>query len=130
MRRTIADVAVQDEKRRVERVLDAINVVGITNPQHVPAIRKKSCRHIFRERDIRVPFDGDVVVVPDPAKIVETEMSGQCAPRRRTNRAISCPCSGEICMPANVGTLLKFTDRDNPWPAPSPGWHRVRKYHR
>ena len=46
-------------------MLDAVNVVGIASAQDVPAVREKPCGHIFGEGEVGVPFDGDVIVVPD-----------------------------------------------------------------
>ena len=37
----------------------------------------KARRHVLGERDARVAFDGDVVVVINPAQVVEAEMPGQ-----------------------------------------------------
>ena len=67
----------------LERVLDAIDVVGVADPQDVPAVTEEPGRDVLREGDARVPFDGDVVVVVDPAEVVEAEVAGQ---RRRFRR--------------------------------------------
>jgi hypothetical protein len=88
VRRAVADVAVQNDESRtplrvvkdVQGVLDAINVVGIAHAQNVPAITQKSGRDVLRKGDACVAFDGDVVVVIDPAEIVQGEMARQ---RRR-----------------------------------------------
>ena len=85
VRRAIADVAVQDDQSRPalgltenrKRILDPLDVVGIADPQHVPLVGKKARRDVLGEGDVRVAFDGDVVVVVDPAQVVETEMPGQ-----------------------------------------------------
>src|SRR3984893_14314886 len=85
MRRAVADVAVQNDENRtplrvvkdVQSVLDAINVVGIAHAQNVPAITQKSGRDVLRKGDACVAFDGDVVVVIDPAEIVQGEMARQ-----------------------------------------------------
>ena len=60
-----------------ERLFDAVNVIGIADAQHVPAVSEKARGHVFGECDVRVPFDGDVIVVPNPAEIIETEMTGE-----------------------------------------------------
>ena len=60
-----------------ERVLDPLEVVGVADPQHVPAIAEKARRDVLGEGEARVAFDGDVVVVVDPAQVVEAEMPGQ-----------------------------------------------------
>ena len=85
VRRAVADVAVEDDQGRPalglpedrERILDALEVVGIADPQHVPVIAEKAGRDILGEGDARVALDGDVVVVVDPAEVVEAEMPGQ-----------------------------------------------------
>src|SRR5262249_38145630 len=85
VRRAIADVAVQNDQRGStfglaedgKRILDALEVVGITNPQDVPVIAEESRRDVLGEGDTRFAFDGDVVVVIDPAEVVEAEMAGQ-----------------------------------------------------
>src|SRR5262249_56956074 len=78
-------MAVQDDECRpafrllenFERLFDSANVIGIANAQNVPAVSEKTRGHVFSECYIRVPFDADVVVVPDPAEIIEAEMSGE-----------------------------------------------------
>ncbi len=83
--RTVADVAVQDDKGRtalrlpedLQSVLDSIDVVGIADPQDIPAISQKPGRDILREGDARVSLDGDVVVVVDPAEVIQAEMAGE-----------------------------------------------------
>ena len=57
-----------------------LDVVGVADPQHVPAVADEARGHVLGEGDARVAFDGDVVVVVDPAEVVEAEMAGQ---RRR-----------------------------------------------
>ena len=61
----------------VEGVLDTLDIVGIADPQDVPAISQKSRLNVFGKSDPRVPFDRDVVVVVDPAKIVEAQVTRQ-----------------------------------------------------
>ena len=58
-------------------VLNAINVVGIANAQDVPTVGEEPRGDILRKGDARVALDGDVIVVPDPAEVVEAEMTGQ-----------------------------------------------------
>src|SRR2546425_7467870 len=67
----------------LEGVLDATGIVGIADPQNVPSVSQEPGRYVFREGDARVAFDGDVIVVVDPAEIVEAQMGGQ---RRRFGR--------------------------------------------
>jgi len=85
MWRTVADVAVQDEEGRAARrlakhlqgLIDSINVVSVADPQNVPTVTQESGRDVLREGDSRIPFDGDVVVVVDPAEIVQAKMARQ-----------------------------------------------------
>src|SRR4029077_8529115 len=60
-----------------ERLFDSVNVVGIADAQNVPAVSEKTRGHVFGECDVRVPFDADVIVVPDPAEIIQTEVTGE-----------------------------------------------------
>src|SRR4030095_14622109 len=66
-----------------ERLFDTIDIVRISDSYHVPPIREEASRDILSERDTCVSFDGDVIVVVDPAQIVETKMTSQ---RRRLGR--------------------------------------------
>jgi len=78
-------MAVQDDQRRPafglpeygERLFDALEVVGVADPQHVPVIAEEPRRDILGESNARAALDGDVVVVVDPAEIVDAEMAGQ-----------------------------------------------------
>src|SRR5262249_27891496 len=63
-----------------ERLLDAIEVVGVAHAQDVPAVSEESRGDVFREGETRLAFDRDVVVVVDPAQVIEGEVTGQ---RRR-----------------------------------------------
>src|SRR5258708_31833622 len=62
-----------------QRVLDAIQIVGIPYAKDVPSIRQKSPCHIFGEGDIGFALDGDVIVVVDPAEVIELQV-----PRKRS----------------------------------------------
>ena len=91
VRGTVADVAVENDEGRaalrlpedLKGVLDAIDVVGVADPQNVPPVTQEPGRDVLREGDARVPLDGDVVVVVDPAEVVEAQVAGQ---RRRFRR--------------------------------------------
>src|SRR5262249_4458555 len=82
MRGTVADVTVQNNKggpffgltEDVEGMLNTLDVVSVADTQHIPSVGKKSCLNVFGEGDARGALDGDVVVVVDPAKVVEPEM--------------------------------------------------------
>src|SRR4030095_11873351 len=60
-----------------ERLFDSGNVIGIADSNNVPAVGEKARGHVFGECDVRVPFDADVIVVPNPAEIIQTEMTGE-----------------------------------------------------
>ena len=85
MRRAIADVAVQNDEGRailgfvkhVERVLDAIDVIGVAHAQNIPAITEKAGRDVLGKGDARIAFDGDVIVVVNPAEVIERQMAGE-----------------------------------------------------
>src|SRR5881296_995491 len=61
-------------------MLDAVDIVRIADSQHIPPISEKASSDILSEGDARVAFDRDVVVVPNPAEIVESQVGGE---RRR-----------------------------------------------
>ena len=81
--RAVADVAVEDQERRaplrlpedLERVLDPLDVVRVAHPEDVPPVGEKARRDVLGERDPRRPLDRDVVVVVDPAEVVEAEVA-------------------------------------------------------
>src|SRR5262245_40202253 len=85
VRGTVPDMAVQNDERRtalrlsedLQRLLNALTIVCVADPQDVPAIGQEASRNILGECQARTPFDRDVVVVVDPAEIVEAEMTGQ-----------------------------------------------------
>ena len=85
VRRTVADVTVQHNERRaflglsedVEGVLDALDVVGVADAQDVPPVGQKSRLDVLSKSNPRAPLDGDVVVVVDPAKIIEPQVTRQ-----------------------------------------------------
>src|SRR5262249_8008465 len=82
MRGTVADVTVQNNKRGpffgltddAQRMLNKLEVVSHADTHHIPSVGKKSWLNVFGEGDARAALDGDVVVVVDPAKVVEPEM--------------------------------------------------------
>ena len=88
VRRAVSDVAVQNDERgtlfrlpeSVQRVLDTIEVVGIADSQNVPSVCKESCSDILRECQTCVSLDRDVVVVVNPAKVIQAQVPRQ---RRR-----------------------------------------------
>jgi hypothetical protein len=64
-------------------MLDALDVVGIADPQDVPVVGQKTGGDVLRERDLGIALDGDMVVVPDPAKVIEAKMTCQRGRFRR-----------------------------------------------
>src|SRR5262245_29886630 len=81
----VADVAIEDDERRpalrlpeeAEGSLDTIEIVGVTDTQDVPAVPEEAGRDVLGEREAGLPFDRDVVVVVDPAEVVEAEVTGE-----------------------------------------------------
>ena len=80
-----ADVAVDDNQRwfvggvaeNIERLCHCHGVIGIGDMLDIPAITFETCADIFAECQAGVAFDGDVIVIVDPAKIGQLMMSGQ-----------------------------------------------------
>src|SRR5262245_5932724 len=78
-------MAVEDDESRatgglseyVERLLDALEIVGIAYAQNVPPVRHEACGHVLCKGQPRVTFDGAVIVVVDPAEVIESQMRGQ-----------------------------------------------------
>src|SRR6267378_1633379 len=58
-------------------MLDAVDIVRVADSQHIPPISEKASSDILSKGDARVAFDRDVVVVPNPAEIVESQMGGE-----------------------------------------------------
>src|SRR6266566_1051080 len=58
-------------------MLDAVHIVRVADSQHVPPIGEKASSDILCKSHARVAFDCDVVVVPNPAEVVESQMSGE-----------------------------------------------------
>jgi len=83
--RAVADVTVEDDERGTplrlpedaERVFDAVEVIGVAHAQDIPAVSHESGGDVLREGEARLPLDRDVVVVVDPAHVVEAEMTGE-----------------------------------------------------
>src|SRR5215472_12435130 len=81
--------------KNIERMVDTIDVVRIANPQDVPTIGEEPGCNIFGERNTRIAFDRDVIVVVNPAQIIEPEMSGQgCSLRCNTLHQATIPTDG------------------------------------
>src|ERR1700756_1270849 len=78
-------MAVQHDKCRtplglskyLECPFDPLDVIRVADPQDIPSIGNESRLHVFRKCNARIALDGDVVVVVNPAEIVEAEMSSK-----------------------------------------------------
>ena len=87
VRRAVADVTVQNDEggavlglaENVEGVLDALDVVGVADAQDVPSVSQESGLNVLGKGDARASLDGDVVVVVDPAKIIEPQVAASDA---------------------------------------------------
>src|SRR4029077_11509915 len=85
VRWAVTDMGVQDEEfwatlglvKDIQRLLDALDVIGIAYAQNVPPVAEEAGGDVLGEGDARVSFDGDVVVVVDPAEVIEGEMAGE-----------------------------------------------------
>src|SRR5262249_45643947 len=52
-------------------------VVGVADAGDVPAVADEAGGHVVAEGQFRVPLDGDVVVVVDPAEVGELQVAGE-----------------------------------------------------
>src|SRR5262249_23606217 len=85
VRRAVTDMAGQNGEGRgtlgpvkdVERLLDPLDVIGVADAQNIPPVAEEAGGDVLGEGDARVAFDGDVVVVVDPAEVIEGEVAGQ-----------------------------------------------------
>src|SRR5262249_11846104 len=85
VRRAIADVAVEDDEGRaalrlpkhIECLLDSLDVVGVAHAQNVPAVTEEPGGDVFGKGDAGVASDRAMVVVVNPAEIIEGEMAGK-----------------------------------------------------
>src|SRR5215510_3048184 len=55
-------------------MFDAVDIVRVADAQHVPPISEEAGSNILCKGYARVPFDRDVIVVPNPAEVVESQM--------------------------------------------------------
>ena len=82
---TVADVAVQDDERRPAlRLLEdcrgrarCARCRWRRRPARRSSRKPEPRRDVLREGDARVPLDRDVVVVVDPAEVVQAQVTGQ-----------------------------------------------------
>jgi hypothetical protein len=60
-----------------EGALDEIYVVRVADAQHIPAVAHEPRRDVLGEGDLGAALDGDVVVIVDPAEVVEAQVAGE-----------------------------------------------------
>ena len=85
VRRAIADVAVDNDERGpvgaiekgFERVMQKLQIIGVTHAGDVPAVAGKAHSDIFSEGEVGFAFNGDAVVVVNPAQVAEPKMPGE-----------------------------------------------------
>ena len=83
--RAVSDMAIDDDQGRavvsifehLKSALKHLQIVGVADPRDVPAVPDETRRHVIAVRQSRVSLDGDVVVVVDPTKIAELQVTGQ-----------------------------------------------------
>ena len=76
--RSSSNVRINDNERRavlhvlgrLERVTEAIEIVGIHDTNGSPSIRDKVSGHVLGEGPVGVTLDGDLVVVVHPDEVV------------------------------------------------------------
>src|SRR5260370_31393816 len=93
----------------LEGVLDAIDIVGIANPQNIPSITQEPSRHVLREGDTSIAFDSDVIVVVHPAEVVEPQMGGNRSRFRRNalhHAAVSAHCIDVVIEDFEPGLVV------------------------
>src|SRR5438876_1092432 len=81
----IADMAIDDDERRsicggLERLKSScqhLQIIRVANARNVPTIGDEACCHIICKGQGSISFDGDMVVVIDPAKVRELQVTGQ-----------------------------------------------------
>ena len=86
VRRTVADMALDDDQRRRQRSLEGFErlaqppgVVGVADVLDIPAIGAKPRRHIVAEGEFGMALDRHLIGIVDPAEVAEHEM-----PRERS----------------------------------------------
>src|ERR1700733_13548211 len=85
VRCAVANMAFDNNERRcilgsaenLDCFSEPLQIVDISHAQYVPAIGKKTRRHVVTEGEIRMPFDCHAVAVVKPAKIPKHLMTGE-----------------------------------------------------
>ena len=83
--RAVADDALYDDHgrpfllglERLQRAGQRVEVVGVVDPLNRPAVALESGCNVLGEGEIGAAFDGDLVVVVDPAQVRQLLMSGE-----------------------------------------------------
>src|SRR5262249_14957723 len=83
--RTIRDVAVDNDEGRAIRggyrelngAPEQFKIVCVTDAGDVPPIAHEARGYVLGERQRGIAFNGDVIVVVDPAEIIELEVAGE-----------------------------------------------------
>ncbi len=83
IRRAIADVAVEHHEswstnrllENFQRAFDPLEVISITDRQHIPARREETGCNILSEGEVGATLYRYVVVIIDPAEIVQPKMT-------------------------------------------------------
>mmetsp|Transcript_62129 Transcript_62129/g.173546 ORF Transcript_62129/g.173546 Transcript_62129/m.173546 type:complete len:746 (-) Transcript_62129:40-2277(-) len=84
-RRPPGDVGIDDDERwalllaleDADGPVQGLDVVRVAHAQHVPAVGEEPCGDVLGGGPGGVALDGDLVVVPDPAEVVELVVAGQ-----------------------------------------------------
>src|SRR5262249_18610166 len=82
---SVSNVAIDDDEgrtvsggdREFNRTDEQIKVVGVAHASDIPTVAHEARRYILSKCQSGIAFDGDVIVVVDPAKIVELEVAGE-----------------------------------------------------
>ena len=85
VRCAVGDVAVHDDQRgsigrsleRVERTLEHREIVGVPDTRDIPSVPDEASGDVIAVAQRGVAFDGDVIVVVDPAQVGQLQVSGQ-----------------------------------------------------
>ena len=107
VRRAVADMARHDDQAGSvldapgdrDRLGDALPVIGVADPLHVPAVCQEPAGHVLAEGESSVALDRDVVAVVDPAQIAEPQMPGErggLAPHPLHHAAVAAQCEDVV----------------------------------
>src|SRR5216684_8736439 len=88
---SVADMAVQnnergtvlDPKRVAVGVGQRPKIIGVMDVRHIPAVTPESCGDILAEGEVGLAFNGDLIVVIEPAQVRKLQVSGERGSLRR-----------------------------------------------